>query len=93
MDDVLPSSIRHYRCDIICVSDIADVASKICSPFDRPTILVNNAGIFIMPQNNTSPDSLPDMSEANHGMVVTAASLAGYTVRLNMVDYSASKAV
>ncbi|KAJ5486421.1 hypothetical protein N7530_000721 [Penicillium desertorum] len=35
---------------------------------------------------------LPDMIEANHGMVVTVASLAGYTVTPNMVDYSASKA-
>lgn len=37
--------------------------------------------------------SLPDLIETNHGMVVTAASLARYTVRLNMVDYSAYKAV
>ncbi|KAJ5866539.1 hypothetical protein N7534_001092 [Penicillium rubens] len=35
---------------------------------------------------------LPDMIEANHGMVVTVASLAGYTVTPNMVDYSATKA-
>ncbi|KAJ5503040.1 Short-chain dehydrogenase/reductase SDR [Penicillium fimorum] len=35
---------------------------------------------------------LPDMIEANHGMVVTVASQAGYTVTPNMVDYSASKA-
>ncbi|KAJ5964698.1 uncharacterized protein N7479_004574 [Penicillium vulpinum] len=35
---------------------------------------------------------LPDMIEANHGMVVTVASLAGYIATPNMVDYSASKA-
>ncbi|KAJ5102949.1 short chain dehydrogenase/reductase family protein [Penicillium argentinense] len=35
---------------------------------------------------------LPDMISANHGMVVTVASQAGYTVTPNMVDYSASKA-
>ncbi|KAJ5542973.1 hypothetical protein N7461_008976 [Penicillium sp. DV-2018c] len=35
---------------------------------------------------------LPDMIKANHGMVVTVASQAGYTVTPNMVDYSASKA-
>lgn len=35
---------------------------------------------------------LPDMIEANHGMVVTVASLAGYIVTPNMVDYSATKA-
>ncbi|KAJ5170716.1 Short-chain dehydrogenase/reductase SDR [Penicillium coprophilum] len=35
---------------------------------------------------------LPDMIEANHGMVVTVASQAGYTVTPNMVDYSGSKA-
>lgn len=32
------------------------------------------------------------MIEANHGMVVTVASQAGYTVTPNMVDYSATKA-
>lgn len=35
---------------------------------------------------------LPDLIAANHGMVVTVASQAGYTVTPNMVDYSASKA-
>ncbi|KAJ5770716.1 uncharacterized protein N7511_002767 [Penicillium nucicola] len=35
---------------------------------------------------------LPDMISQNHGMVVTIASQAGYTVTPNMVDYSASKA-
>lgn len=35
---------------------------------------------------------LPDMIAANHGMVVTVASQAGYTVTPNMVDYSATKA-
>ncbi|KAJ5143168.1 uncharacterized protein N7515_001955 [Penicillium bovifimosum] len=35
---------------------------------------------------------LPDMVKANHGMVVTVASQAGYTVTPNMVDYSATKA-
>ncbi|KAI2787839.1 Dehydrogenase RED2 [Penicillium oxalicum] len=35
---------------------------------------------------------LPDMISSNHGMVVTVASQAGYTVTANMVDYSASKA-
>jgi NAD(P)-dependent dehydrogenase (short-subunit alcohol dehydrogenase family) len=35
---------------------------------------------------------LPDMINSNHGMVVTVASQAGYTVTPNMVDYSASKA-
>ncbi|KAJ5366621.1 hypothetical protein N7541_000562 [Penicillium brevicompactum] len=35
---------------------------------------------------------LPDMVSANHGMVVTVASQAGYTVTPSMVDYSASKA-
>lgn len=35
---------------------------------------------------------LPDMVASNHGMVVTVASQAGYTVTPNMVDYSASKA-
>jgi short-subunit dehydrogenase len=35
---------------------------------------------------------LPDMISSNHGMVVTVASQAGYTVTPNMVDYSASKA-
>jgi short-subunit dehydrogenase len=35
---------------------------------------------------------LPDMISANHGMVVTIASQAGYTVIPNLVDYSASKA-
>ena len=35
---------------------------------------------------------LPDMISSNHGMVVTIASQAGYTVTPNMVDYSASKA-
>lgn len=35
---------------------------------------------------------LPDMISNNHGMVVTIASQAGYTVTPNMVDYSASKA-
>ncbi|KAL2701090.1 hypothetical protein AAEP93_007909 [Penicillium crustosum] len=49
-----------------------------------------------MPQNNTSPDTpyefLSGIIEENHGMVVTVAPLAGYAVRLNMVDYSASNA-
>lgn len=35
---------------------------------------------------------LPDMVANNHGMVVTVASQAGYTVTPNMVDYSATKA-
>jgi NAD(P)-dependent dehydrogenase (short-subunit alcohol dehydrogenase family) len=35
---------------------------------------------------------LPDMISSNHGMIVTVASQAGYTVTPNMVDYSASKA-
>ncbi|KAJ5084233.1 short chain dehydrogenase/reductase family protein [Penicillium alfredii] len=35
---------------------------------------------------------LPDIVAANHGMVVTVASQAGYTVTPNMVDYSATKA-
>lgn len=35
---------------------------------------------------------LPDMVSRNHGMVVTVASQAGYTVTPNMVDYSATKA-
>lgn len=35
---------------------------------------------------------LPDIVSHNHGMVVTVASQAGYTVTPNMVDYSASKA-
>ncbi|KAJ5151052.1 short chain dehydrogenase/reductase family protein [Penicillium canariense] len=35
---------------------------------------------------------LPDIIAGNHGMVVTVASQAGYTVTPNMVDYSASKA-
>ncbi|CAG7954849.1 unnamed protein product [Penicillium salamii] len=35
---------------------------------------------------------LPDMVSANHGMVVTIASQAGYAVTPSMVDYSASKA-
>lgn len=35
---------------------------------------------------------LPDMVAANHGMVVTVASQAGYAVSPNMVDYSATKA-
>ena len=35
---------------------------------------------------------LPDIISNNHGMVVTVASQAGYTVTPNMVDYSASKA-
>ncbi|GLI80272.1 hypothetical protein PoHVEF18_008625 [Penicillium ochrochloron] len=35
---------------------------------------------------------LPDMVSSNHGMIVTVASQAGYTVTPNMVDYSASKA-
>lgn len=35
---------------------------------------------------------LPDMIAANHGMVVTVASQAGYAVTPNMVDYSATKA-
>lgn len=35
---------------------------------------------------------LPDLIAANHGMVVTVASQAGYTVTPNMVDYSATKA-
>ncbi|KAL4875287.1 hypothetical protein BJY04DRAFT_202367 [Aspergillus karnatakaensis] len=35
---------------------------------------------------------LPDMIKHNHGMVVTVASQAGYTVTPNMVDYSATKA-
>ena len=52
----LPNSIRHYWCDIICVSNIADVVPKICSLFGRPSILINNAGIFKMPQNNPSSD-------------------------------------
>jgi Short-chain dehydrogenases of various substrate specificities len=39
-------------------------------------------------------ESLTEMLEANYGVVVNAASLAGYTVRLNMVDYpTTSKAV
>jgi hypothetical protein len=58
MVDVLPSGVHHYRYDIICGSNIADVASKICSQFGRPTILINNMGIFKMPQNNTSLDAL-----------------------------------
>ncbi|KAJ0267388.1 hypothetical protein COL922a_014948, partial [Colletotrichum nupharicola] len=32
------------------------------------------------------------MIKRNHGMVVTVASQAGYTVTPNMVDYSATKA-
>ncbi|PLB47069.1 NAD(P)-binding protein [Aspergillus steynii IBT 23096] len=35
---------------------------------------------------------LPSMVQRNHGMVVTVASQAGYTVTPNMVDYSATKA-
>lgn len=35
---------------------------------------------------------LPDIISANHGMVVTIASQAGYAVAPNLVDYSASKA-
>lgn len=35
---------------------------------------------------------LPAMVKHNHGMVVTVASQAGYTVTPNMVDYSATKA-
>ncbi|KAL3466296.1 hypothetical protein BJX64DRAFT_250543 [Aspergillus heterothallicus] len=35
---------------------------------------------------------LPAMIKRNHGMVVTVASQAGYTVTPNMVDYSATKA-
>ncbi|KAK1141463.1 hypothetical protein N8T08_009003 [Aspergillus melleus] len=35
---------------------------------------------------------LPAMVQRNHGMVVTVASQAGYTVTPNMVDYSATKA-
>ncbi|KAL3437193.1 hypothetical protein BDV09DRAFT_163205 [Aspergillus tetrazonus] len=35
---------------------------------------------------------LPGMIKNNHGMVVTVASQAGYTVTPNMVDYSATKA-
>jgi short-subunit dehydrogenase len=35
---------------------------------------------------------LPAMIKHNHGMVVTVASQAGYTVTPNMVDYSATKA-
>lgn len=35
---------------------------------------------------------LPSMVQHNHGMVVTVASQAGYTVTPNMVDYSATKA-
>ncbi|KAL2834498.1 hypothetical protein BDW59DRAFT_48220 [Aspergillus cavernicola] len=35
---------------------------------------------------------LPAMVKRNHGMVVTVASQAGYTVTPNMVDYSATKA-
>lgn len=35
---------------------------------------------------------LPEMISSNHGMIVTVASQAGYTVTPNMVDYSASKA-
>lgn len=35
---------------------------------------------------------LPDIIAANHGMVVTVASQAGYAVTPNMVDYSATKA-
>lgn len=108
MDDVLPSSVRHYRCDIIFVSNIADLASKICSPFGRLSILTTNVGIYLettpaqtchMFEVNTLAhywlvqEFLPDMSKANLGMVVTVASMAGYTVRLNMVDYSAFKAV
>ncbi|KAL4807007.1 hypothetical protein BDV18DRAFT_136658 [Aspergillus unguis] len=34
---------------------------------------------------------LPAMVKQNHGMVVTVASQAGYTVTPNMVDYSATK--
>ncbi|KAL4792877.1 hypothetical protein BDV19DRAFT_240818 [Aspergillus venezuelensis] len=35
---------------------------------------------------------LPAITKRNHGMVVTVASQAGYTVTPNMVDYSATKA-
>ncbi|KKK15055.1 hypothetical protein P175DRAFT_0494983 [Aspergillus ochraceoroseus IBT 24754] len=35
---------------------------------------------------------LPALIQRNHGMVVTVASQAGYTVTPNMVDYSATKA-
>ncbi|KAJ5178868.1 hypothetical protein N7492_002078 [Penicillium capsulatum] len=35
---------------------------------------------------------LPAIISANHGMLVTVASQAGYTVTPNMVDYSATKA-
>lgn len=35
---------------------------------------------------------VPHMVEANHGMVATVASLAGYLTTPNLVDYSASKA-
>lgn len=35
---------------------------------------------------------LPSMISANHGMVVTVASLASYVVTANLVDYASSKA-
>ncbi|CRL25185.1 Short-chain dehydrogenase/reductase SDR [Penicillium camemberti] len=85
MDDVLPSSVRHYRCDIIFVSNIADLASKICSPFGRLSILTTNVGIYLettpaqtchMFEVNTLAhywlvqEFLPDMSKANLGAAI-----------------------
>lgn len=51
MDDVLSSSVRHYRCDIISVSNIADVSSKICSSFGWLDIL---SGLINMVDYSTS---------------------------------------
>ncbi|KAI9890577.1 MAG: hypothetical protein M1814_003775 [Vezdaea aestivalis] len=42
-----PANLTYIHCDVGCLSSIADAASQIRSTLGNPTVLVNNAGIFV----------------------------------------------
>ncbi|KAJ5730309.1 uncharacterized protein N7483_004817 [Penicillium malachiteum] len=60
---------------------------EISPQLTRRLFEINNMSHYWLTQ-----EFLPDMVKNNHGMVVTVASQAGYTVAANMVTYCATKA-
>lgn len=98
--------MHFYDCDIISPSAVSTTAAAIRDSFGAPTLLFNNGGIArvlpilfartfnvnILSHFRLVKEFLPAMISAEHGTVISIASLAAAATTPHIVDYSCTKA-
>ncbi|EUC49929.1 hypothetical protein COCMIDRAFT_32722 [Bipolaris oryzae ATCC 44560] len=103
--DIAPPKGRTCKQEILDItssSEIASIGAQIRAEHGAPTVLINNAGVGnavpILQLAETKLHTifqvnfLPDMVKADHGHIVSIASLASFSTQALNVDYSVTKA-